>query len=257
MAATSTIWALARIAFVLAQFDLLQAAPKCSDSIRFYYAVQMTAFALGMGAAVGANAAAGAAATACALSELLWVAVFALQAWKPSAPKCVAARMAPVPPLQVGSATAVPAASPGGRPDFTGVWKQVESDGMDAFLKCVGVGILKRSLAAKAMPKITQVIEHEGDVITVQTKGGLKGDTPPSTVTIGAAQEIENDGRKAVVTPAWEGKGGETIVTPGIPSDQGVLTIIRAMEPGGRMLFSCVSARGTAWERRFERVGED
>ena len=100
-------------------------------------------------------------------------------------------------------------------------------------------------------------------MITVATKGGLKGDTPPSTVTIGVAQEVENDGRKATITPMWEGAGGGAIVTPGVPSDHGFLTLIRAMEPshgegeGGRMLFSCVSARGTAWERRFKRVGED
>ena len=96
-------------------------------------------------------------------------------------------------------------------------------------------------------------------MISVETKGGLKGNTPPSVVTIGVAQEVENDGAKAMITPMWEGEGGRaSIVTPGVPSDQGILTIIRTMEPGAvTMLFICVSARGTAWKRRFELDRQD
>ena len=141
------------------------------------------------------------------MSELVWICIFAAQSWQAKQPSPPAAP-AELPVALPKAAATVPDLRPAGEhPDFTGVWKQTESEGMDAFLKCIGIGYLKRSLAAKAMPKITQVIEHEGDVITIATKGGLKGDQPPITNTVGLLQEVENDNITAMVTPTWEDGG--------------------------------------------------
>ena len=54
--------------------------------------------------------------------------------------------------------------------------------------------------------------------------------------------------RRAVITPVLEGR---SLVTKGVPSEQGMLTLKRELVDDDTLLFVTVSPRGTEWKRWF------
>ena len=101
------------------------------------------------------------------------------------------------------------------------------------------------------MPSITQDIEQCGKMFTFTLKGGMKGDDT-TTMVVGESKEVTNDGKKGIVTLVLESKA--RLVTRGVPSEHGLLTLKREITPEDTLLFSIVTPHGMEWTRTFTRT---
>jgi hypothetical protein len=124
---------------------------------------------------------------------------------------------------------------------------------VDALLKAQGVGLMQRTLAARA--SITQTVVQQDDTVTVTVSA--VGNTKTNTLVADGVVRVESTEKgTAQVRSTWEGDALVTVVVPGDGS--GTLTARRWVSSDGatltqRLLFVAKDGRRIEVDRVFKR----
>lgn len=138
---------------------------------------------------------------------------------------------------------------------LSGTWvlDPSRSDPVDALLKAQGVGLMQRTLAARA--SITQTVVQQDDTVTVTVSA--VGNTKTNTLVADGVVRVESTEKgTAQVRSTWEGDALVTVVVPGDGS--GTLTARRWVSSDGatltqRLLFVAKDGRRIEVDRVFKR----
>jgi len=139
-----------------------------------------------------------------------------------------------------------------GKPDFTGVWKCIDTWNLDEFLQACGVGKLKRLAACKA-PWPWWSMEHDFDMIYFVNHGPL-GDVE-EFIDLSGKEYISYDGRKQKMTNTASWEGTTLVIIRDGPL--GIFREERSLIDNDTLLFKLTiqSGRkpGSSWGRTFTR----
>lgn len=133
------------------------------------------------------------------------------------------------------------------RPNFSGKWKSVRKEGLDAFLKKVGVPWIGRKAAKTLTP--TLIIEQDGDTIK-ETSKGFK--TMVVVLTAGGPPFEHKDpgGNKLSSQAEWVGNVFTVTITPATP---GKPRIKREVMMDGEELLVVMTLEDAVMRRWFAR----
>jgi hypothetical protein len=143
-----------------------------------------------------------------------------------------------------------------GKPDFTGVWRCIDTWNLDNFLQACGVNKLQRLAACKA-PWPWWSMEHDLDIIYFINHGPL-GDIE-EFIDLSGKEYVSHDGKKQKMTnkASWEGKT-LVIIRDG---PVGIFREERTLENEDTLSFRLTIQSGPkpgiSWGRTFVRGGED
>lgn len=152
------------------------------------------------------------------------------------------------------------AATPATTTDFTGVWREASLHNLEAFLKGMGVGWIKRKAAMQLIKLKTQtqtvLYDHSRQVITIKVQGKPSGDEQ-NTVNIGKATKVaskDSSGGDTTLTLnlSWSEDG--SVLINDFVAEKGRLIVKRSMVAGQMKVECCHFDSGQAMWRMFDRI---
>ena len=148
--------------------------------------------------------------------------------------------------------------------DFTGVWREASLHNLDAFLKGMGVGWIKRKAAAQLIKLKTQrqtvLYDPSKQTIIIRVEGKPSGDEE-HTLNIGSPTEVPgklSDGKETTLTLNLAWSDDRTVLVNDFVNDEGGRLIVRRSMVGDQMKVECRHmGSGAAMWRMFDRVEQN
>jgi hypothetical protein len=141
------------------------------------------------------------------------------------------------------------------KPDFTGVWKCIDTYNLDEFLRACGVNKLQRMAACKA-PWPWWSMEHELDRIHFINHGPL-GEVE-ECIDLAGKEYISYDGKKQKMTNKASWEGATLVIVRDGPL--GIFREERTLVDGDKLAFKLTIQSGPnaggSWGRTFQRADQ-
>ena len=129
--------------------------------------------------------------------------------------------------------------------DFSGTWKLEKDENLDEFLKAMGVGMIKRTAAAKMSP--TLEITQNGDDFQVIMKTPLRNQEVKFKVGEEFTAQDPLQGKEMKMLATWE---GDKQIIKNVTDPDGVV-VTRELEDG--KLVQMQSKGGVTCKRIFKK----